>query len=415
MLRVFGRVASLAIILALATGLVGCSQYGKLKAKQAFKDANVLYAQQEYKRAAALYEEAITQDPELSVAYFYLGNSYDNLFKPSRKGEPENDGYLTKAIEYYTKASEKEQDPTLRKRSFEFLVAAYGPDKMNDPGQQEPIVNRMIQLDPQDATNYFALAKIREDAGDYVKAEEVLLQAKQARPNDPQVYLQLAGFYNRQEEFEKTIDALNQRAAIEPNNPEAFYTISTYYWDKAYRDFRLKEPEKKEFVLKGIAAGRQGASAQARLHGGADLQEPPAAAPGQPREGHGEAVRPPQGSRQAARPGARPPEEAGRGHQVAAPWRHDRQPGRPAIRQGGPSSVRVPQRRGRPFSRRSAGPGPVPGLSRQRGQVSCCCRFACGEAGVSAGDAGAADSRLIGWLREGARVGVLKDCRSAGG
>ena len=252
MLRGLGRIASLAIVLAFAAGLVGCSQYGKLKAKQAFKDANVVYAQQDYKKAAALYEEAIVQDPELSVAYFYLANSYDNLFKPSRKGEPENDAYLTKAIEYYTKASEKEQDPTLRKRSFEFLVAAYGPDKMNDPAQQEPIVNRMIQLDPQDSTNYFALAKIREDAGDYEKAEEVLLQAKQARPNDPQVYLQLAGFYNRQEEFEKTIDALNQRAAIEPNNPEAFYTISTYYWDKAYRDFRLKEPEKKEFVLKGI-------------------------------------------------------------------------------------------------------------------------------------------------------------------
>ncbi len=252
MLRGLGRIASLAIVLAFAAGLVGCSQYGKLKAKQAFKDANIVYAQQDYKKAAALYEEAIDQDPELSVAYFYLANSYDNLFKPSRKGEPENDAYLTKAIEYYTKASEKEQDPTLRKRSFEFLVAAYGPDKMNDPSQQEPIVNRMIQLDPQDATNYFALAKIREDAGDYEKAEEVLLQAKQARPNDPQVYLQLAGFYNRQEEFEKTIEALNQRAAIEPNNPEAFYTISTYYWDKAYRDFRLKEPEKKEFVLKGI-------------------------------------------------------------------------------------------------------------------------------------------------------------------
>jgi len=252
MLRGVGRIASLALVLAFAAGLVGCSQYGKLQAKRAFKEANVLYAQQEYKRASVLYEEAIKNDPELSIAYFYLANSYDNQFKPSRKGEAENDGYLTKAIEYYKLASEKEQDPTLRKRSFEFLVAAYGPDKMNDPTQQEPIVNRMIELDPQDASNYFALAKIREDAGDYPAAEEVLQRAKTARPNDPQVYLQLAGFYNRQEEFEKTIEALNQRAAIEPNNPEAFYTISTYYWDKAYRDFRLKEPEKKEFVMKGL-------------------------------------------------------------------------------------------------------------------------------------------------------------------
>ena len=252
MLRGLGRIASLALVVALAAGMVGCSQYGKLQAKRAFKDANVLYQQQEFKKAAALYEEAIANDPGLSVAYFYLANSYDNLFKPSRKGEPENDAYLTKAVEYYKLAGEKETDKTLRTRSFQFLIAAYGPDKLNDPSQQEPIVNRMIQLDPQDPDNYFALAKIREDAGDYPKAEEVLLQAKQARPNDPQVYLQLAGFYNRQEEFEKTIEALTQRAAIEPNNPEAYYTISTYYWDKAYRDFRLKEPEKKEFVLKGI-------------------------------------------------------------------------------------------------------------------------------------------------------------------
>jgi tetratricopeptide (TPR) repeat protein len=252
MLRGLGRIASLALALALAAGMVGCSQYGKLQAKRAFKDANVLYQQQEFKRAAALYEEAIANDPTLSVAYFYLANSYDNLFKPSRKGEPENDAYLTKAVEYYKLAGEKETDKTLRTRSFQFLIAAYGPDKLNDPSQQEPIVNHMIQLDPQDPDNYFALAKIREDAGDYPKAEEVLLQAKQARPNDPQVYLQLAGFYNRQEEFEKTIEALTQRAAIEPNNPEAYYTISTYYWDKAYRDFRLKEPEKRAFVLKGI-------------------------------------------------------------------------------------------------------------------------------------------------------------------
>ncbi|MCU0250759.1 MAG: tetratricopeptide repeat protein [Vicinamibacterales bacterium] len=252
MLRGLGRIASLALVVALAAGMVGCSQYGKLQAKRAFKDANVLYQQQEFKKAAALYEEAIANDPGLSVAYFYLANSYDNLFKPSRKGEPENDAYLNKAVEFYKLAGEKETDKTLRTRSFQFLIAAYGPDKLNDPSQQEPIVNHMIQLDPQDADNYFALAKIREDAGDYPKAEEVLLQAKQARPNDPQVYLQLAGFYNRQEEFEKTIEALTQRAAIEPNNPEAYYTISTYYWDKAYRDFRLKEPEKKAFVLKGI-------------------------------------------------------------------------------------------------------------------------------------------------------------------
>ncbi len=253
MLRGIRRGALLILVVGLALSVVACGQVGKLQGKKAFKEANTLYQQQEYKRAAERYEEAVTADPELAVAYFYLGNSYDNLYKPSRRGEAENDAYLTKAIENYTKSADKEQDPKMRRLALEYLVAAYGPDKMNDPTQAEPIVQRMIQLDPQEPSNYFALAKIYEDMGEYEKAEKTLLDGKQARPNDANVYLQLAGFYNRQEEFEKTIDALQERARVEPNNPEAFYTIATYYWDKAYRDFRLKEAEKKDFVIKGIA------------------------------------------------------------------------------------------------------------------------------------------------------------------
>jgi tetratricopeptide (TPR) repeat protein len=252
MQRRFWRGATLAILMGFAVSLVACGQVGKLQGKKAFKEANGLYQQQEYQRAAERYEEAVHADPELSVAYFYLGNSYDNLYKPSRKGEAQNDSYLTKAIENYKLAADKEQDPKMRRLALEYLVAAFGPDKMNDPTQAEPIVQRMIELEPQETSNYFALAKIHEDAGDYEKAEGTLMKAKEARPNDPNVYLQLAGYYNRQEEFEKTIEALTQRATLEPNNPEAYYTISTYYWDKAYRDFRLKEAEKKDYVMKGV-------------------------------------------------------------------------------------------------------------------------------------------------------------------
>ena len=46
-------------------------------------------------------------------------------------------------------------------------MAAYGPDKLNDPAQAEPILQQMIEMDPTDPTNYFVLAKIYEDAGDY--------------------------------------------------------------------------------------------------------------------------------------------------------------------------------------------------------------------------------------------------------
>src|SRR5438093_959465 len=145
---------SLAAVAMLAFGCVvsstGCAKVGELKSMKAFKSANQAYQQQDYKKAAQLYEAAIQAAPDTRPAqqsYFFLGNSYDNLYKPSRKGEQDNDELLNKAVE-----------------------------------------------------------------------------------------------------------ALEERASKEPNNPEAFYTISTYYWDKAYRDFKLKENEKRDYVQKGVEA-----------------------------------------------------------------------------------------------------------------------------------------------------------------
>jgi tetratricopeptide (TPR) repeat protein len=238
----------------------GCAKVGEIKAKKAFKAANQAYQAQDYKKAAGLYEETVAADPNLAQAYFYLGNSYDNLYKPSKKGDPENDGLLNKAVDNYQKAAEKlsaSSDPANKKLgtlSLQYLVASYGTDKLNDPAKAEPVVQKMIQLEPGEPANYFALAKIYEDAGAYEEAEKVLQMAKQAKPGDPTVYMTLAGYYNRQGRFDKTIEALEERAQKEPNNPEAFYTIATYYWDEAYRDFKLKENEKKEFVGKGVEA-----------------------------------------------------------------------------------------------------------------------------------------------------------------
>lgn len=249
------KAASLVVVLtAFSLTLVGCAQLGVLKARKAFKEANVLYQQQDYKRAAERYEETVQNDPNLSTAYFYLANSYDQMYKPSRKGEKQNDEYLTKAIENYRKCADKEKDAKLKKLSLEYLVAAYGPDKMNDPAQAEPLVQEMIRLEPTEPSNYFILSKMYEDAGQYELGEQTLLKAKEMRPNDSSTYMQLAGFYNRQGEFEKTMAALQERADKEPNNPEAFYTISSYYWEKAYRDFRLKDAEKLNYITLGLTA-----------------------------------------------------------------------------------------------------------------------------------------------------------------
>lgn len=248
---------SQAIVLAIAgLSLVvsGCGQIGAIRAKMSFRDANTLYGGQDYRAAAAKYEEAVAADPNLTAAYFFLGNSYDNLYRPARRGEAANDALLTKAVDNYRKAASTEQDLKMRQLALEYLVSAYGPDKLNDPSQQEPLVQEMIKLSPTEPTNYFALAKIYEDNGEYESAEASFLKAKEVRPTEPTVYTQLAGFYNRQGDFEKTIAALQERAQREPTNPEAHHLIATYYWDKVYRDFRLPDVEKRKFIESGIQA-----------------------------------------------------------------------------------------------------------------------------------------------------------------
>jgi tetratricopeptide (TPR) repeat protein len=248
--------ASTAIIAAVA--LSACSQFGNLQAKKAFKDANTMYQSQNYREAATKYEEAIAAAPdsdEAITAYFFLGNSYDHLYKPARKGEADNDAFLTKAIENYKISAEREVlRPDIKKLALQYLVNAYGPDKLDDPTQAEPIVQRMMQLDPTNTENYFALAKIYEDAGNLDEAEAMLNKAREAKPKEAAVYQQLAGFYQRQGEFDKLITAVQQRAELEPNNPEAHYAVATYYWDEAYRNTRLNEAQKREYVKNGLAA-----------------------------------------------------------------------------------------------------------------------------------------------------------------
>jgi tetratricopeptide (TPR) repeat protein len=252
-----------ALVVGLGIALAGCGKMNDVRAMKAFKDGNKFYAKSDWRAAAEKYEETISLDPDTTLqtcgettgcVYFYLANSYDNMYRPTRKGEANNDGLLEKAITNYRIAAERISDAKMKDLSLRYLVATYGPDKLNDPTQAEPVVKSMIDLDPKEPTNYHALAKIYEDSGEYELAEQTYLKARDAKPSDPGVYMQLAGYYNRQGNFEKTIEALQERIKIESNNPEAYYTLSTYYWDEAYRDFRLNDKQKLDYVMSGLQA-----------------------------------------------------------------------------------------------------------------------------------------------------------------
>jgi tetratricopeptide (TPR) repeat protein len=254
--------AYLALFIGLSVTLAGCGYMNQVRAMKAFKDGNKAYAASDWRVAANKYEEAAqltasdTACEWCPAIYFYLGNSYDNMYRPARKGEPANDALMQKAVDNYKLANEKLTEESQPKRSLalDFLVAAYGPDKLADPTQAEPVVQRMIQLAPNEPTNYFQLAKIYEDSGEYQLAEETYLKGRDAKPNDPTVYLTVAGYYNRQGDFDKLIENIRKNIELEPQNPEAHYRLATYSWDKASRDFRLSDKEKMQIIEDGLAS-----------------------------------------------------------------------------------------------------------------------------------------------------------------
>jgi tetratricopeptide (TPR) repeat protein len=253
-----------ALVLVLGLGIVtaACGQYSisNLRALNAFKNANALYTRGDFAAAAAQYEECFTFNPEFKgITHFFIANSYDQLYKPTRKGEPANDAYMQKAIEHYRLAIAKIKDddaPTasdVRKRAYEYLLAAYR-DKLKDFSQAEPVAQEMIKYEPNEPTNYQQLARLYAETGRYEEAEAMFIKSTEVKPNDPQVYSALATFYNDQGQFEKTMVALNRRADAEPKNPEAWHTIGTYYSDKVYKDTRLPKTKQAEYTLAGIEA-----------------------------------------------------------------------------------------------------------------------------------------------------------------
>ena len=182
------------------------------------------------------------------------------MYRPSRRGEPANDAFLPKAVENYRMAidklagSEEPQAAQFRKLSFEYLIAAYGSDKLNDFSKAEPVAKELIALEPNEPGNYQAAGQLYEDQGDYEQAEAMFLQAIEVNPNAPLAHQLIAHYYNRQGEFDKTMAAFQKRAELEPNNPEAWHTMGTYYYEKAYRDSTVSREQALTYIQAGIQA-----------------------------------------------------------------------------------------------------------------------------------------------------------------
>jgi tetratricopeptide (TPR) repeat protein len=257
--RVFVLVAALGLVTA------GCGKYSisNLRATQAFQSGNEMYQKGQLKEALVDYDKALAYNPELGYAYFFRGNVYDQMFKATKRGEADNDANLDKAVADYKTAIQKLKaapdatNPNVQKilkLSYQYLIAAYGSDKLNDIDKALPIAQDLISTEPNEPTNYQALGKLYEENGMYEQAEENFKKAIEVKPDDPLAYEVLAGYYDRQGEIQKTLDSLEKRAAMEPNNPEAWHSLGAKYSEIVLKNKSLSSVQAKEYAIRGVQA-----------------------------------------------------------------------------------------------------------------------------------------------------------------
>lgn len=254
----FTRIVVLVAGLSVATAACGKYSIGSIRSAKAFQDGLAMYTKADYKNASVNFEDAARLNPSFGFSYFFLGNSYDKMYRVTRKGEPENDGYLQKAVTNYRKSIEmltnstEPQAAQFRNLSYQYLIAAYGPDRLDDFVQAEVVAKELIAAVPDEPGNYQALGRLYQDKGRMEEAEAMFVKGAEVKPTDPVGFQMLANFYNQQGEFDKTVAAFQKRADIEPNNPEAWHTMGTFYYDKVLRDTRLAPAVAKAYLQKGL-------------------------------------------------------------------------------------------------------------------------------------------------------------------
>jgi tetratricopeptide (TPR) repeat protein len=256
-----------AIAVALLPLLAGtaCSQ---VQAKAAFKDGNKDYKDENFKKAVISYRKAVDLKPDYAEAWFYLGSSFQALYRPGKEGA-DNKANLDQAIEAYKKSLEvnpglTENQKSVKRNTLAALTAIYADDPYKNFETANGYAEKLVSENPTDPKNQYARANLYEKFEKVDDAERTYKAVAEANPNDVKACGALAAFYNKtlwkdeqgnpHSKFDQAISILERCATLDPNDATGFQKVATFYWDKAYRDPMLSDAQKIAFAEKGLVA-----------------------------------------------------------------------------------------------------------------------------------------------------------------
>jgi tetratricopeptide (TPR) repeat protein len=208
-----------------------------LRANHHFTAANSHFTESQYRQAIEEYERALEFNPELTLAYRFLGESYKNQYRAGDES-PENLERAEKAIENLNMALEKE--PTNIQ-----IVHSLGDmfDRMQSFEDAEGMFLKVLDLDPTNMENYYVVAGFyNRYAGENEeirkKAEEMYLRRIELDPQNHQGYAYAAQFYDNVRpipDFDSAYDMHNRILGMKPDDALILFTLGVNRFNKAYR------------------------------------------------------------------------------------------------------------------------------------------------------------------------------------
>jgi tetratricopeptide (TPR) repeat protein len=238
------RIVFAAAALAAIFAFTACQNisYSRLASNYHFGKANSFFRENQYRKAITEYEATLKYNPNMTQAYRFLGESYKQLYKPG-VDTPLNKELEKKTLDALTKALAIEPN---NKDIIYSLGDMY--DKLKKFPEAEKLYLRIIELQPENMSNYYVVAEFykRYSADNKEvakKAESMYLRRIETDPDNPQGYAYMAAYLQESpggpeellKAYEKAADFWQKRITLQPDSAEAWLALGVNQWSRSFR------------------------------------------------------------------------------------------------------------------------------------------------------------------------------------
>jgi tetratricopeptide (TPR) repeat protein len=254
-------IAATALVAVLAFMACQNLSYPKLAANYHFNKANALFRENQYRKAITEYETTLKYNPEMTQAFRFLGESYKQLYKPGVDSQI-NKEVEAKALDALKKAYEIEPN---NKDIIYSLGDMY--DKIKMFPEAEKLYLRIIELEPEDMSNYYVVAEFyKRYSGDNPeiakKAESMYLRRIETDPENPQGYAYMATYLQEAsggpqellKSYERAAEFWEKRITLQPDSAEAWLALGVNRWSRSFRFQFLSREERMKQAMGALEA-----------------------------------------------------------------------------------------------------------------------------------------------------------------